>query len=59
MILSPEIFDIINSLLESDEYNGTGDIQVMCKMFSGEKCTYHYSTENPRIIELNTPFCFL
>ena len=59
MILSPEIFDVLNKLLKSDEDNGTGDIQLLCKLFSGERCTYHYSTENARVIDANTPFCVL
>jgi hypothetical protein len=59
LILSPEVFDVINKLLKSDEDNGTGDVQLLCKMFSGEKCSYHFSTENSRIIHQNHPFCIL
>ena len=59
MILSPEVFDIINKLLKSDEDNATGDIQLLCKLFSGERSSYHYTTEESRIIPANTPFCLL
>ena len=59
MILSPEIFDILNKLLKSDEDNATGDIQLLCKLFSGERCSYHFSTEESRLILPNTPFCLL
>ena len=59
MILSPEVFDIINKLLKSDEDNATGDVQLLCKLFSGERCSYHYSTEESRVIPANTPFCLL
>lgn len=59
LILSPEVFDVLYKLLKSDEDNGTGDVQLLCKMFSGEKCSYHFSTENCRIIDKNTPFCIL
>ena len=59
MILSPEVFDIINKLLKSDEDNATGDVQLLCKLFSGERCSYHFSTEETRVIPPNTPFCLL
>ena len=59
MILSPEVFDIINKLLKSDEDNATGDVQLLCKLFSGERCSYHFSTEESRVIPPNTPFCLL
>ena len=59
MILSPEVFDIVNKLLKSDEDNATGDIQLLCKLFPGERSSYHYSTEEIRIIPANTPFCLL
>ena len=41
IILSPEIFDILNKLMKSDEDNATGDVQLLCKLFSGERCAYH------------------
>lgn len=59
MILSQEVFDIINKLLKSDEDNATGDVQLLCKLFSAERCSYHYSTEESRVIPPNTPFCLL
>ena len=59
IILSPEVFDIINKLLKSDEDNATGDVQLLCKLFSGERCSYHFSTEESRVIPPNTPFCLL
>ena len=58
-ILSPEIFDILNKLMKSDEDNATGDVQLLCKLFSGERCSYHYSTEESRVIQANTPFSIL
>ena len=58
-VLSPEVFDIFNKLMKSDEDNATGDIQLLCKLFSGERCSYHYATEGNRIISQNTPFCIL
>lgn len=58
-ILSPEVFDILNKLMKSDEDNATGDVQLLCKLFSGERCSYHYSTEESRVIAANTPFSIL
>ena len=59
IVLSPEVFDILNKLLKSDEDNATGDVQLLCKLFSGERCSYHYSTEESRVIPPMTPFCIL
>lgn len=59
IILSPEVFDILNKLLKSDEDNATGNVQLLCKLFSGERCSYHYSTEESRVIPANTPFSIL
>ena len=59
LILSPEVFDVLNKLMKSDEENATGDIQLLCKLFSGEKCNYQYSTEQTRVIDQNTPFSIL
>ena len=59
IILSPEVFDILNKLMKSDEENATGDVQLLCKLFSGERCSYHYSTEETRVIPPNIPFSIL
>ena len=59
IIVSPKLCDILNKLLKSDEDNATGDIQLLCKLFSGERCSYHYSTEESRVIPQNTPFSIL
>ena len=59
IIVSPELCDILNKLLKSDEDNATGDIQLLCKLFSGERCSYRYSTEESRVIPQNTPFSIL
>ena len=58
-ILSPEVFDVLNKLMKSDEDNATGDVQLLCKLFSGERSSYNYSTEESRIIQANTPFSIL
>ena len=35
------------------------DIELLCKLFSGERCSYHYLTEESRVIPQNTPFSIL
>ena len=45
--------------MKSDEDNATGDVQLLCKLFSGERCSYHYSTEDTRLIPPNTAFTIL
>ena len=58
-ICSPEVFDVLNKFFKSDEDNATGDVQLLCKLFTGEKCSYHYSTEKIREIGPDTPFSIL
>lgn len=58
-MLSPEISDILTKLLKSDDDNATGDVQLLCKLFSGEKSSYHYSTTDNRVIDKNVPFSIL
>ena len=58
-MLSPEVFDVLKKLMKSDEEIATRDIQLLCKLFPGERCLYHYSTEESRIIPANTPFSIL
>lgn len=55
IILSPEVFNTLNNFLKSDEVNTMGDIQLLCKLYSGEK----NSTEESQVIPCNTPFCIL
>ena len=55
-VASPEIFDFLNKLLKSDDENATGDAQLFCELFSGERASYRYATEKIRYIEENTPF---
>ena len=45
--------------MKSDEDNATGDVQLLCKLFSGKRCSYHYSTEDTRLIPPNTAFSIL
>ena len=47
-IISPEIYEVLNKLLKSDEEHATGDAQVLCQLFSGERTSYRFATENVR-----------
>jgi hypothetical protein len=58
-IISPEVLDILNKLLKSDEETCSGDAMVLCKLFSGEQISFHYATEDMREIEANASFCIL
>ena len=35
-LVSPELFDVLNKLLKSDEETARGDAMLLCKLFSGE-----------------------
>ena len=58
-VASPELFDILNKLFKNDEDNATGDVQLLCKLWSGESTSYHFVTEVTREIEANTAFSLL
>jgi hypothetical protein len=58
-IISPEVYEVINKLLKSDEENATGDTQVLCELFSGERSSYRFATESIREIPSNVPFSIL
>lgn len=58
-IVSPEVFEVLNKLLKSDEDNATGDVQILCQLFSGESSSYRFATERTREIPANIPFSIL
>ena len=51
-IASPEIYDFLNKLLKNDENHGTGEVQLLCELFSGERSSYRYATECTRVIQV-------
>ena len=59
IVVSPEIFDILNKLLKNDEDNATSDVQLLCKLWSGESASYHFATEAMREIDSNSAFSAL
>ena len=44
-IVLPEIFDVLNKLLKSDKENATGDVQILCQLFSGERSSFRFASE--------------
>ena len=58
-LLSAEVYDVMRKLLKSDKETATGDVQILCEMFSGEATSYRYATEAARESGENTPFCIL
>ena len=58
-VVSPELFEVLNKLLKSDEDSATGDAQTLCELFSGESSSYRYATERTREIPPNVPFSIL
>ena len=58
-LLSGEIYDVLFKLLKSDEETATGDVKVLCQLFSGEEACYRYATEKTRKISTSTPFSTL
>ena len=38
-VVSREIFDVLNKLLKNDKENVTGDVQLLCKLWSGESAS--------------------
>ncbi len=58
-VLSPELYDILNKLLRNDEENGSGVVQMLCELFSGERTSYRFVTEKTREILANMPFGIL
>ena len=58
-LCSPEIYDVLNKLLKTDEENGTEYVQLLCELFSGERTSFRYATESTREISSNVPFCIV
>ena len=56
VLLSGEVYKLLNKLLKFEEENSSGDSQLLCELFSGEKTSYRFVTKKVRKIEENTPF---
>ena len=58
-VASPEMYNFLNKLLKNDEENASGEVQLLCELFSGQRISYRYATECIREIPANLPFCML
>ena len=59
MIISTEVFDLLWKLIKSDNDSATGDVSLLCSVFSGEEVTMSFATECDRQIPANMPFSIL
>ncbi|XP_066928517.1 uncharacterized protein [Clytia hemisphaerica] len=57
-IVNSEISEYISRFAKNDE-NNTGEIENICKIYSGETININYATENQRHLKGNIPFCIL
>ena len=46
-------------MLKNEEENGSGEVQILCELFSGERTSYKYATEKTRNIGENVPFAII
>jgi len=51
-LANPEIFEYPNKMT-------AGDSQMLCKLFSDERCDLNYATENRRTLNADCSFCIL
>ena len=59
VVVSPEVYDVLNRMLKNEEENGSGEVQMLCELFSGERMSYKYATEKTRNIGENVPFAII
>ena len=50
VVVSPEVYNVLNRMLKNKEENGSGEVQMLCELFSGERTSYKYATEKTRNI---------
>ena len=44
-VVSPELYDVLNKMLKNEEENGSGEVQMLCDLFLGERMSYRFATE--------------
>nr|XP_054762187.1 uncharacterized protein LOC129268685 [Lytechinus pictus] len=59
MMVSSEIHDILLKMAKNDGENASGDIATLCHLFSGEKVSTTYATQNKKEIEAGRAFSIL
>ena len=45
--------------MKNEEENGSGEVEMSCELFSGERSSYKYATEKTRNIEENLSFVII
>lgn len=55
LILSTEVADVFNNLLKTTD-DSRFTMSTLCQLFSGEKITLDFATQQRRTIPVNTPF---
>ena len=46
-------------MMKNEEENGSGKVEMLCELFSGERLSYKYATEKTRNIGQNLPFVII
>lgn len=59
IIVSGEIFDVINKMVKNDGDTASGDISLLSQLFSGEKVSVNFATQKARDIPQDRAFCIL
>ena len=59
IVVSPEVYDVLNKMMKNEEENGSGEVQMLCELFSGERSSYKYATGKTRNIGENVPFAIV
>ncbi|XP_057290903.1 uncharacterized protein LOC130613599 [Hydractinia symbiolongicarpus] len=58
-IVNPEIQEYLLKIIKQNDENAASEVEILCKVFSGESCTFNYGTENRREISSDTTLCIL
>ena len=59
VVVSPEVYDVLNKMMKNEEENGSGVVEMLCELLSGERSSYKYATEKTRNIGENLPFVII
>ena len=59
MLINSEIHDVMLKMAKNDGENASGDIATLCDIFSGEKVSTTYATQNKREIDEGRAFSIL
>ena len=59
IVVSPEVYDVLNKMMKNEEEDGSGEVQMLCELFLGERLSYKYATGKTRNIGENVPFAIV